>query len=233
MKKLVLIMVFVLLMAVFIAFNYLLWDRESKMNDIKVLEDRNVSNSASISAQSRDIKRLENEISQYEADISKLEEEKEQLLKRNLQLESDKTAEAQKTRHKIDLINALKQNVDVKLFAVPVDKWVEAINEGNYSEAYRLEFEKSSLQSSRMSPEEYENSLKINIKSLKVKEILLDKEAGKTDGEIWLAATVEVKLSEDSQKDFNRFAEGLNELKIKLDFDAVLNEFYIVEIGKK
>ena len=230
MKKLVLIMVFVLLMAVFIAFNYLLWDRQSKINDIKVLEDRNVNNSASVSAQARDIKRLENEISQYEAEISKLEEEKEQLTKRNLQLESDKTAEAQKTRYKIDLINILKQNSDIKLFEAPVSKWAEALNAGNYAEAYRLEFDKAPLQGKNLSLEEYESALKKNIKSLKLKEVLLDKEAGKDDGEIWVTVSVEVKLSEEYKKESVRYVEGLNELKIKLDYDLSLNEFYIVEI---
>ena len=35
MKKFILVMVFVFITALFIAFNYLLWDRESKITDIK------------------------------------------------------------------------------------------------------------------------------------------------------------------------------------------------------
>ena len=231
MKKLVLIMVFVLLMALFIAFNYLLWDRESKINDLKSLADTNDSYSVSISEKNREIKRLENENNQYLTEISSLEKEKEQLSQKNLKLESDKTSEAQKTRHKIDIINILKQNVDVKLFEDPVRKWVDAVDTGNYDEAYRLEYENASLQNKQVSLEDYTNTLKNNVKSIKIKEIILDKDTGKADGEISLAVTLEVRLTEKPEPDLARFTEGSNEMKFKLDYNIVLNEFFITEIA--
>ncbi len=230
MKKLVLIMVFVLLMALFIAFNYLLWDRESKVNELKSLEYNNASYLADITSQSRDIKRLENENNEYISDISKLEKEKEQLAQKNLQLESDKNQETGKTGHKIDIINILKQSVDIKLFGAVVEKWVEAVSTGNYPEAYRLEYDKASLQSKQPSLEDYTNALKSNVKSIKLKELILEKEQGKAEGEIILKAALEVKLTEKPEQDFTRFADGLNEMKFKLDYDAALNEFYILEI---
>lgn len=230
MKKLVLIMVFVLMMALFIAFNYLLWDRESMRNDLKNLEYTNLSNSADISAQNRDIKRLENEANQYVADISELEKEKERLEKGNLELESDIALEAQRTRHKIDIINILKENVDIKLFEAPVKKWADAVDTGNYGEAYRLEYEKASLLNKQASLEEYTNVFKNNVKSLKIKEVLLDKDVGKADGEIALTVTLEIKLTEKPEQDFRRFTEGLNEIKVDLDYDVTLNEFFITNI---
>ena len=232
MKKLVLIMVFVLLMALFIAFNYLLWDRESMRNDLKNLEYTNLSNSADISAQNRDIKRLENEANQYVADISELEKDKELLEKRNLELESDIAQESQRTRHKIDIINILKENVDIKLFEAPVKKWADAVDTGNYGEAYRLEYEKASLLNKQTSLEDYTNVFKNNIKSLKIKEVLLDKDVGKADGEIALTVTLEVKLTEKPEQDCRRFTEGLNEIKVDLDYDVTLNEFFITNITK-
>lgn len=230
MKKLVLIMVFVLLMALFIAFNYLLWDRESKIKELGNIKDSYNSISADITMQNRDIKRLENEANKYVADISELEKEKERLEKRNLELENDKTLEVQKTRHKIDIINILKENVDIKLFEAPVNKWADAVDTGNYGEAYRLEYEKASLQSRQTSLEDYSNVFKKNVKSLKIKEVIIDKDVGKADGEIALKVTLEVKLTEKPEQDFKRFIEGLNEIKVGLDYDVILNEFFITNI---
>lgn len=51
MKRFFLVMVCAILIAVFIAFNYLLWDRESKLAEIKNLESVNASYSANISVQ--------------------------------------------------------------------------------------------------------------------------------------------------------------------------------------
>ncbi len=230
MKKLVLIMVFVLLMAVFIAFNYLLVDRESKINDLESLKYANASSTDEINAKNREIKRLETEINQYETDSLNLEREKEQLSQKNLQMENDKAAEAQKASHRIDILNFLIQNADIGLFAAPVKKWVEAMDTGDYAEAYRLQYEKASLQSRQESLEDYTETLKDNIKSIKIKEVLLDKEAGKTEGEIVLTVSLDVKLTENAKPEVPRFTEGLNEMKVKLDYDAVLNEFVIIEI---
>ena len=230
MKKLVLVMVFVLLMALFIAFNYLLWDRESKINELKSLEYTNASNSANINAQNRDIKSLENDNNLLLADISKLEKEKEQLSQRNLQLESEKTANAQKAGHKIDIINILKQNTDIKLFEAPIKKWVDAVETGNYKEAYRLEYEKAGLQTKQTSLEEYTGILKNNVKSIKIKDMAIDAEEGKAEGGISLKVTLEVKAGENT--DSSRFTEGPNEMSFILDYDASLNEFYIVEITR-
>ncbi|NJD03413.1 MAG: hypothetical protein FIA99_12660 [Ruminiclostridium sp.] len=230
MKKLVLIMVFVLLMALFIAFNYLLWDRESKINENRNLGNTIAANSANMDAQSRDIKRLENDINQYLSDISKLEKEGERLSQKNQQLENDKTLEAQKTRHRIDIINILKQNADINLFEAPIKKWVDAVDAGDYGEAYRLEFDNAPLQNDRVKLEDYTSALKNNVKSIKIKEVILDKDTGKADGEIFLTATLDVRLTEKPEKDFSRFIEGLNEIKFKLDYNAILNEFFILEI---
>lgn len=232
MKKLVLVMVFVLMIALFIAFNYLLWDRESKTDDIKRLENTNSSFSSNINAQNRDIKRLENDNNQILNDIIKLEKEKEQTSQKNQQLESEKTANAQITEHKIDLINILKQNVDIKLFEAPIKIWVDAVDAGDYKEAYQLEFKRVELQTKQVSLEDYSNNLRNNVKSIRISEISLDPDAGKAEGEIWLAVTLEVKVKENAEQDSARFAAGPNKMNFILDYDVSLNEFFISEIKK-
>ncbi len=230
MKKLVLVMVSVLLLALFIAFNYLLWDRESKLNELKNLEFTNSSNNASINAQNREIKRLEDENNSFQETIGELQKDKESLQQRITQLESEKLQTSQETKHKIDVINYLKQNAAPEVFEAPVKKWVEAVGAGNYSEAYQLEYGNTASEDIPVSREEYESSLKDTVKSIGIKAIKLDAEEGRGDGGIILSVTLEVKNAENAGQTA-RFAEGPNEMKFKLDYNLPKNEFYIAEIS--
>lgn len=225
-------MVFVLLIALFIAFNYLLWDRESKANEIKSLEYTNATNSASINSQNREIKQLEDENNKFQADMDQLERDKELLQQKNMQLESEKLQTELETRHKIDIINVLKQNADIKVFETPARNWAEAVNSGNYAEAYKLEFNNPANQDKPISQSDYSDNFKNTVKSIKIKEIKLDPDAGKPEGKIILAAVLEVELVENADAESSRFVHGLNQVNFTLDYEASKNEFYIVEITK-
>lgn len=66
MKKLVLVFVSALLLAVFIAFNYLLWEREGREEKLQQLESNNASNNASMNTLNHEIKTLEDDNSKLE-----------------------------------------------------------------------------------------------------------------------------------------------------------------------
>lgn len=231
MKKLILIMICVLLMALFIAFNYLLWDREGKIRELESLQNIRVTNGANINSLNRDIKNLEDERDKLQTNIAELGDDKEQLIQKNTQLENEKVQIEQKISEKIDMINILKANVDMKVFDEPIVKWVEAVDTGRYEDAYGMEFAKTTLQESAYSLDEYSDLLKRTVKNIKFKEAKVDSELGKTEGEIYVIATLEVKVPEGTDLSDARFIDGLNEVSFSIDYDYINRNFYISSLS--
>jgi hypothetical protein len=228
MKKLVLSMVSILLMALFIAFNYLLWDRENRVKELKDLELSNASNSAAMSQQNREIKSLEDENNTLHLRINELQNEQDQLTKSNDALAKDKDSLNRKMSLKTDLVNVLKKISDIKVLEQPVKKWLDAINAGEYDKAY--EYEYTSLNSVGNPPGviTYGENLKSTVKSISLKSISVDANRGSMEGDIVLDVELDVKLVDNSvSKDFK---EGLNEKFIKLTYDYTLQEFTILQI---
>lgn len=228
MKKLVLAMVFILLMALFIAFNYLLWDRENRVKELKDLEFANANNSANMSLQNREIKRLEDENSNLQQKVTQLESEREQLTKNKNELTAERDRLNGIITAKNDLLNALKQISDMKEFDQPVKKWVEAINVGDYSVAYELEYTSLVSYGNPPSTFQYSENLKSTIKSISLKSLKLDPDRGNYDGEIVLDAELEVKLVEKA--DSQVYTDGLNHKYIKIGYDTAKKEFIILQI---
>jgi hypothetical protein len=232
MKKLVLAMVFVLLMALFIAFNYLLWERQSREAELKTLEYNNASNNASINAQSREIKSLEDENSKLKSTISDMENEQKNILQSKNLITAEKEQLNLTMANKIEVINALKQNTDIKFFEVPVKKWADAVNAGKYNEAYELEQAGLSTQNKPVSILDYTHYLSDTVKNITIKSVKLVPEEGNVNGEIYLAVSLEVKLVENSDSSISRFVNGLNEMYFILDYNVTNKEFIIKEITK-
>jgi hypothetical protein len=230
MKKLVLAMVFILLMALFIGFNYLLWDRESKVKELKSMEYDNASNNASINAQTREIKSLEDENGKLQARITELENSQKQLLQNNSQLAGEKDQINQTLVQKIEMINKLKQNTDPKVFEAPIKSWIEAINTGKYSDAYQIEYNSFIKQNNTGNLNDYMNNLKDTIKNMEFKSAKLDVEAGKDTGEVYIDVTFDVKLVENANLEDTRFDNGLNERYFKLDYVPEKDDFIIADI---
>ena len=228
MKKLVLAMVFILLMALFIAFNYLLWDRENRVKELKDLEFANANNSASMSLQNREIKSLEDENNNLQLKVNKLESDQELLTKSKNELSVEKDRLGGVLTGKNDLLNALKQISDMKELEQPVKKWVDAINVGDYSVAYELEYASLVSYGSPPSTFEYSENLKNNIKSFNMKSIKLDTDKGVDDGEIVLDMELEVKLLDKAASQV--YTDGLNEKFVKIGYDTAKKEFIILQI---
>ena len=227
MKKLVLAMVFVLLMALFIAFNYLLWDRQSREAELKTLEYNNASNNASINAQSREIKSLEDENGKLEATISEMEDGQKNLLQSRNELIVEKEQLNITVANKIDVINILKQYSDIKLFEELVKKWVDAVNAGKYNEAYELEKDAILKENKPVSLSDYSHNLSGTVKSINIKSVKLAPEEGDESGEIYVAVALEVKLAENADPLISRFVNGLNEMYFILDYNVISKEFII------
>lgn len=231
MKKLVLVMVFVLLTAVFIALNYLLWDRESREKDLKTLENMNASNNASMSAQNSQIDRLEKEVGELGNKITQLENEKNQLISEKKFLQEQKTKSDTSLQEKVNFINIIKQYADIKALSEPLSKWADALNQGKYEEAYELEYAMVPAADRSVSLPVYQDEMRKTIRKIEINEVKIDNLRGSGDGEIILDVRLTVKLAENAVENNPRFSDGLNEKYIKIGYLSDKKSFEIISIS--
>lgn len=231
MKKLVLVMVFVLLTAVFIAFNYLLWDRESREKELKDLEYQNTNDKADLTAKSREIESLGKEITSLGDKITQLETDKDQLEKDKNSLADQKSSTDAALRDKIKFFNIIKQYADINELSEPLTLWVDALNQGKYEDAYELEYAAVQPGDRTISLDAYTQEMQKNVKKIEITEVKIDKLRGSSEGEIYLDVRLTVKLAEGADKNNLRFSEGLNEKFIKIDYSVVKNAFEIVQMS--
>lgn len=228
MKKLVLAMVSILLMALFIAFNYLLWDRENRVKEMNKLELENAGNNTTMSSQLREIKSLEEDNNSLQIKISQLQEEQSRLNRSIDTLNKDAKDLESRLSSKTDMLNVLKGIGDIKVFEQPVKAWVEAINAGEYDKAYEYEFASIAANGTPPGALQYAENLKNTVKSISLKSAKIDEDRGKGEGEIYLDVELDVKLvNKDAPKGFT---EGVNQRVVKLGYDASKKEFTIAQI---
>lgn len=231
MKKLVLVMVFVLLTAVFIAFNYLLWERESSQQTLKDLTYQNTNYKTDISTKTREIESLGNEINDLGNKITQLENEKAQLVQDKNGIVDQKNNSDAALRDKIDYFNTIKQYVDINIVSEPLTLWVDALNQGKYDAAYELEYAAVPSSNRSVTLDAYTEEMQKNIKKIEINEIKIDKLRGSGDGEIYLQVRLTVKLAETADKNNSRFSEGINERYIKIGYSTEKKTFVMLSIS--
>lgn len=233
MKKLVLVMVSALIIIIFIAFNYLLWDSENKEKDIENLKYLNINNNSRINAYERDIKTLEEEVKQYKALLEKADSENKSLLDEKLQLENEKLKQEELYEQKLELINILKQQVDLKPLEEPIIKWLEAIDSGDYDIAYKLLKRQRANQYSAPSLEEFKKNYKnsINGMSLKSTKLAVDDVPDEMKGLIVFEVLIDVSMVETAEKNSDGFEAGENKRFITVDYDKENKTWVIIGIS--
>lgn len=231
MKKLVLGMVFVLLTAFFIGFNYLLWERENNINKLKSLENQNASNSASINAYKREIESLEKKNDTLEEELKKVKDDLNRSILEAQILTDEKNAINKTLQERITYINGIKQHIDLKILSEPLMKWAEAINQGKYDEAYELEFEGTMEQDRTLSREEYTELMKNNVRKIEITDVKLDKFRGSGNGDIYLEVRMNVKLTEEANTKRISYIDGINDRYVKLAYSYDQKAFIISSIN--
>ncbi len=231
MKKLILVMVFVLLTAVFIAFNYLLWERESRESELKDLSYQNANYKTDISTKTREIDSLGKEINDLGNKITQLESEKAQLVQDKNGIIEQKNNSDAALRDKIDYLNIIKQYVNIKVVSEPLTLWTDALNQGKYEDAYDLEYAAVPSADRSVTLSAYTEDMQKTIKKIEINEVKLDLLRGSSDGEIFLDVRLTVKLAENADKNTSRFSEGLNERYIKIDYSTEKKMFEILSIS--
>jgi cell division protein FtsB len=232
MKKFILVMVFVLLAALFVAFNYLLWDRESKVTELKDLENANAGNNAMINSQKREIENLVEENKNLNNRIDELDKENKQLAQDNSNIKSDRDNKAALLDERIKFINSLKQIVDLKSLTEPLAKWADAINQGNYEEAYAVEYAGMPLKDRTVDLGSYSEDMKKTVRRIEIIDVKIDPIRGSGDGNLYLDLKLSVKLAEGADMSVSRFVEGENSAYVKFDYSADQKAFVISGINQ-
>jgi len=220
MKKLVLILICAIIMTVFVAFNYLLWDREK-------YEDITASKSASIDALGREINKLNSDNKLLNIRLEELENANKLLTNKNSELEQEKQAAKVDLQQKNESINKL----NTKPMEEVIKKWVESIDKGEYEAAYSVHAVQPSNRELAVSLNDFSNLYKNSVKNMKVKSINLNVEGEPEEkkGDLVFKVTLEVKNIENSSKKI--YDEGLNDRFFTLVYDKNKGNWAISDIS--
>lgn len=223
MKKVVLVLVCSLIMTIFIAFNYLLWDRDK---NIKSLENLNDSKNASIEALSRELELNR----QFKFKILELEDGNRTMQSRNLQLEQEKNKLKAALDQKNEIVAKFRQSMDTKPLEDTVAKWADSVDKGQYQAAYDLIAKPFGGQD--ISLNDFTVSYKASIKNIKLKSLKLITEglSDEKKGEIIFKAGAEVKRVENSAG-VTFFTEGAAEVFITMQYVREKDVWLISDIS--
>ena len=227
MKKVVLILVSAVILTVFMAFNYLLWDREKKIKNFEYIND---TKNSSIDTLGAEISSLKDVNSQLKERITELEDLNKGAQLKNLELESSKSKVDKELAQKNEVISKLQQQADVKPLEEPVRKWVESLDKSQFEAAYNLQYKHSLSNADNITLDDFTKSYKEYAKSIKIKSIKLLTEDLPADkvGKIIFKAVLEVKKIENSAS--NIFNEGTNERYFYIDYDKQKDGWVITDL---
>ncbi len=232
MKKLVLVLVCTILMTVFLAFNYLLWDKKQNTESLKTLEYSNENKDATIDALGRQIKNLEDSARDLESRVNVLESSNSELQKEKDELIKKQAEDEKLLKEKSDIIDVLKNQMDLKPLEAVVKNWVQGVDEGQYDISYKLEAEHFKENGDILSQAEYADQYKKIINSIKLKSIKLQAQESGNDaanGRIALETELEVKLAEGAGE--SEYSEGVNKRFFEMTFDKAKNLWLISGIS--
>ena len=135
-KKIVLAMFFSIFISVFIAFNYLLIQKENADIGTRELEQEMTAKSATITNQVDRIGDLERRTADLIEQVAALREQGEDKDLSISSLEKNTLEQGETLGRQEDLINKLKQGLDVEQVGLQAREWIEYINSRDYEKAY-------------------------------------------------------------------------------------------------
>ncbi|MCX7745287.1 MAG: hypothetical protein N2645_00125 [Clostridia bacterium] len=223
MKKLVLIFVCVFLMTIFIALNYLLWDRENK-------SELYANKSADIDMLKMDIRNYQVTNQELKMEIERLKSANEYLSSQNATVLQDRKQSELTIQRREKLINKLKQGLNIKSFEDLVKKWADNINKGDHIALYSMLYDESSTRREVTGLYDFINDYKNSVKSVSIKSVdfVKDKNVTPKIGEIILKVNLNIEKPEKATGTL--FNEGANTRYFIIAFNEQKISWYISEI---
>ncbi len=236
MKKFIIVIIFVFLIAFLISFNYLLWDREQQLESYQDLSN---AKNLSIDTLGEKINNLDQQNKELTNKITALEDENSELRRKAFQLNSENQTLLSDSNLKKDFIVMLKSNLSVEPFQVVLQKWVEAVNSKDYAQAMTL-VSKTSKDKVLSSEDIFKNTYQNEVKTISLKSSKLFTDL--TDNEHLLKIQFEVQLEinkpEAASDDKNEissiiYKNGENIKFVTMEIDDEAGEWRISELSDK
>lgn len=208
-------------MMLFIFLNYLLWDRENKIDNDK-------SKDASIAALGRELKNLDSaniilreRNTKFESDIKAFED-------RINENQNEKAKLSSQLAQRNETINQIKQTADLNLPQTAILKWGEAFEKSQYEAAYLLQLPTAFGQ--QLSLDDYVKLCKSKLKSFKILSVkpFIENTPEERKGEILFKVSLDVKRVTESGKFL--FEDGISERIFSVIFLKEKNAWIIGDI---
>lgn len=236
MKKFIIVVVFVFLIAILVSFNYLIWDREKQLENFQDISD---SNNLTIDTLSDKMNTLDKQNKALSKTVENLTNDNATIREYSSTTNSENIDLKNEITSKNNLIMMLKNTMNVAPMDAVIKKWAEAVSLKNYEVAGTLISRNSTdqtLNDAVKFKEVYQSELKtIKLKTSKIFTELTDNEHL---GKIQFKVVFEVGKPDitDENKDKipeNLFKSGDNEKYITMELNTVTNEWLILEMSDK
>ncbi len=233
MKKFIIVIVFVFLIAILISFNYLLWDREKQLENYQDLSNAKNLSIDTLGEKINNLDKLNKELNQR---IETLTGENNNLKENLTIVNSENIENKQKLLAKNALVTLLKDNLKVESFENVIKNWVEAVNAKNYKAAQELII-KTSTDEILSDPESFKSTYQNELKALRLKSSKLftefndDEHLEKIQFEVVLEADKPEPEDKSSVVPQNLYKGGENHKFFTMEFDPQLKEWRISEIS--
>lgn len=236
MKKFIIVIIFVFLIAILISFNYLLWDRERQLENYQDLSN---AKNLSIDTLGEKIDNLDKLNKELNSKIDTLTSDNSGLNDKISNLENENQQIKQEIASKNQLINLLKGNLNMEPFESVIKKWVEAVNSKNYQNALTL-ISKSSKDEILNNEEDFKVTCQNEIKAIRFKSSKLFTEVSDEEhlGKIQFKVILEVDKPEVTEQNKDNVSDllyksGENVKYITMEFDGEAKEWRILELSDK
>lgn len=232
MKKFIIIIVFVFLIALLISFNYLLWDREKQMENFQDISDSKNFTIDTLGEKNNTLdkqnKELMDKYNSLNTELTDLRDEFARISDENTQLK-------QQISENSDLIIQFKKNMNAAPMNELIKNWFEAINTQNFKSASAM-ISKDSQDNNINNPSSFSKTYQSEIKSVNLKSSQLY--TGLSDQEhlekIQFRVIVEVEKPEIKDKVSSKlYQSGDNEKYITVQFNTQSNQWLILEVADK
>ena len=230
MKRFIIIIVFLFLIALLISFNYLLWDREKQLENFQDLREAKNFTIDTLGEKNNTLdkknKELTEKVESLNSVVSDLREEFNRVSLENTDIKAQISNYA-------DLIIQFKKNMNTAPINELVKNWFETINTKNYKVASALVC-KNSQDEVIKNPANFSKTYQEEIKSIHLKSLQIF--TGLTDqehlGNLQFRVIAEVEKPEPLQAQ-KLYKSGDNEKYITVEFNTQSKEWLILEVSDK
>jgi len=233
MKKFIIVIVFVFLIAILISFNYLLWDREKQLENYQDMSDSNNLTIDTLSERMNTLDKLNKDLNQRVENLTNdnatIREYSSSVYSENVELKKDILSKG-------DLITALKKTLNTAPMDTVIKKWTDAVNSKNFAAAQAL-VSKDSKDNTIKDPAKFKEAYRSELKSIKIKSSKLftelndDEHLEKVQFKVVFEVAKPDKTEDSTAKvSENIFKSGDNEKYLTMEFNSNTNEWLISEI---